>query len=194
MPEWDNQKALTIFQSMLTDDEQQDRRRVRGQRRPRQRGDLGAQVGRPQADPGHAARTRRRRDPEHPARLAVHDRLQADQGGGRRGRDGGRRRSCTGEADQARQRQDHERTASEPTSPSVLARPRSPITKNNWKTLSSRTASCKRRTSAPASTRSTAELTATDERRWRHGRLGSRWPMTPAPAAVDQQRRPTRSR
>ena len=43
VPDWDNQKALTIYEQMLQKNEQQDRRRAGGQRRPRQRGDLGAQ-------------------------------------------------------------------------------------------------------------------------------------------------------
>ena len=42
VPDWDNQKALKIFEQMLAQDEQQDQRRARGQRRPRQRRDLGA--------------------------------------------------------------------------------------------------------------------------------------------------------
>ncbi len=53
VPDWDNQKALTIFEQMLQKDEQQDRRRARRQRRPRQRGHLGAQGAQAQADPGH---------------------------------------------------------------------------------------------------------------------------------------------
>ena len=59
VPDWDNQKALTIFEQILQKAVQQGRRRARGQRRPRQRGDLGAQAAQAAADPGHRARTRR---------------------------------------------------------------------------------------------------------------------------------------
>ncbi len=79
VPQWDNQKALTIFQGMLTKTNNKIERVARGQRRPRQRGDLGAQVGRPQADPGHRPGCDCAGDPEHHLRLAVHDRLQGDQ-------------------------------------------------------------------------------------------------------------------
>ena len=43
VPDWDNQKALTIFEQMLSADQQQDQRRAGRQRRPGQLGDLGDQ-------------------------------------------------------------------------------------------------------------------------------------------------------
>ena len=70
---------------------QQGRRRARGQRRSRQRGDLGAQAAQADADPGHRPGRDAAGHPEHRQRRPVHDRLQGDQEGGRRGREAGDR-------------------------------------------------------------------------------------------------------
>ena len=111
-------------------DEEQHPGRRGGQRRPRQRGHLGPEVGRPQADPGHRPGCDGAGRPEHHLRLAVHDRLQVDQDAGRRGRDR-RRRHPAGEADQ-HAGQDHEQRQAQRAvgAPKPVA-----ITKNNWKLL-----------------------------------------------------------
>ena len=68
------------------EDDEQDRRRAGGQRRPRQRGHLRAEAAQARADPGDRAGRDAAGDPEHPRRRPVHDRLQGGQEGGRRGR------------------------------------------------------------------------------------------------------------
>ena len=66
--------------------QQQGRRRARGQRRPRQRRDLGDQAAQARPDPGHRPGRDAAGHPEHRRRRPVHDGLQGDQEGGRRGR------------------------------------------------------------------------------------------------------------
>ena len=69
-------------------------RRPRRERRPRRRGDHGAdQVRAQRPGPGHRPGRHRGRPAGHPARRPVHDGLQADQAGGRRRRQAGRARS-----------------------------------------------------------------------------------------------------
>ena len=64
VPQWDNQKARTIFEQMLVSDGQQDRRGRGGQRRPRERGRHRAQGEEAEArsrSPGRMRRPRARR-------------------------------------------------------------------------------------------------------------------------------------
>ena len=70
---------------------QQGRRRARRQRRPRQRGHLGSEAAQAAADPGDRPGRHARGHPEHRQRRSVHDRLQGDREGGRRGRGAGDR-------------------------------------------------------------------------------------------------------
>jgi len=65
----------------------EDRRRARRERRPRQRRDHDPEEAEPQRQgTGHRPGRHRAGPAEHPRRRPVHDRLQGDQEGGRRGR------------------------------------------------------------------------------------------------------------
>ena len=75
-PGWDNQKAGTIFEQMLVQDEQQDRRGRRGQRRPRERGRRRPQGAQADADPAERPGRDRAGRPEHHLGLADDDGLE----------------------------------------------------------------------------------------------------------------------
>ena len=121
VPDWDNQKALTIFEQMLQKSGNKIDGVARRQRRPRQRGDLGAEGAQAQADPGHRPGRDAAGHPEHRRRRPVHDRLQGDQEGGRRGRRAGEDARLGRDADR-RHRQGQQRQQGRPVRPARAGR------------------------------------------------------------------------
>ena len=107
---------------------QQDRRRARRQRRPRQRGHLGDQAAQARPDPGDGSGRDAAGHPEHRRRRPVHDGLQGDQEGGRRGRQARRSRWPRARRPRRRTRS----TTAPRTSPSVFLDPVA-VTKDNIK-------------------------------------------------------------
>ena len=75
-PDWDNQKAGTIFEQMLARTQNKIDRSRGGQRRPRQRGDRGVEGTQAEADPAQRPGRDRAGCPEHHLRLADDDRLE----------------------------------------------------------------------------------------------------------------------
>ena len=129
VPDWDNQKALTIFEQILQKNGNKIDGVVAANDGLAQRRDLGAQAAQAPAGPGHRPGRDAAGHPEHRQRRPVHDRLQADQEGGRRGR---------GARDRARQGRGADGVETTPVNnetkdvPSVLLDP-VPITKDNIK-------------------------------------------------------------
>ena len=95
VPDWDNQKALTIFEQMLQANNNKVDGVLRGQRRPRQRRDLGPKAAQAAAGAGDRPGRDARGHPEHRQRRSVHDGVQAHQAGGGRGSRSGYR-ACQG--------------------------------------------------------------------------------------------------
>ena len=77
--QWDNQKARTIFEQMLVQTSQQDRRRRRGERRARERRRHRAEGEEAEADPALRAGRDGSGRAEHHLGLAVRDGVQARQ-------------------------------------------------------------------------------------------------------------------
>ena len=75
-PDWDNQKAGTIFEQMLVKTKQQHPRGRGGQRRPRERGRGRAEGAQAEADRAQRPGRDRAGRPEHHLRLADDDRLE----------------------------------------------------------------------------------------------------------------------
>ena len=104
VPDWDNQKALTIFEEMLTKTSNKINGVARANDGLGNSVISGAQGAPAEADPGHRSGRDRAGRAEHPRRRSVHDRLQGRARGGRRGRE------ARDLADQGRQARRH-RTA-----------------------------------------------------------------------------------
>ena len=122
-------QAGTIFEQMLHP-AAEDRRRAGRQRRPRQRRHRGAEEEQAQRQgPGHRPGRHRAGPAEHPRRRPVHDGLQGDQEGGRRGR---RARHRAGQGREADSRPARSRTPSRNGRPGRAADPEA-ITKDNVK-------------------------------------------------------------
>ncbi len=103
VPDWDNDKAVTIFEQLNTAADGKIDGVLRGERRPCRVGHLdpGEEQARG-AGAGHRAGRHRRRPAEHPGGHAVHDGVQIRD---RRGRRAGRRGDRTGRRAAARDQQ-----------------------------------------------------------------------------------------
>ncbi len=152
VPQWDNQQALTIFQGMLTKTNNKIDAVLAANDGLGNAAISALKSAGLEADPGHRPGRDGAGDPEHPLRLAVHDRLQGDQA--RRPPRPPRSPTASSRASRST------RTARSRTTASATCRRCSltpiAITKNNWTVVVTRPVPARRATSASASTRSTA--------------------------------------